>query len=128
LLVGALRALLLVGALRAQGLAAHEDVLRHGQVGEQRRLLVDHRDAGRPGVGRPVQHQRSPVEGERARVRGVRPGQDLDQGRLSRTVLADEPVCLSPVQVQPHVAQRGHRAERLAHAPQRQLRRRRLAH
>ena len=41
-----------------QRLAAHEDVLGHGQVGEQGRFLVDDRDARRPGrrpgrAGRP---------------------------------------------------------------------------
>ena len=39
-------------AQAAQRLPAHEDVLGDRQVGEQRRLLVDHRDPGRPGVGR----------------------------------------------------------------------------
>ena len=40
-----------------QRLAPDEHVLRHGQVGEQRRLLVDDGDAGRPGRRRAVQRR-----------------------------------------------------------------------
>ena len=36
---------------RAERLAAHEDVLGDREVGEERRLLVDHRDAGGLGLG-----------------------------------------------------------------------------
>jgi hypothetical protein len=70
-----------------QRLAAHEDVLGHGQVGEQRWFLVDDRDPG-PGGGRAVQGDRLPVDQQRPAVRLVHPA------RIFTTV--DLPAPFSP--------------------------------
>ena len=101
-----------------QGLAADEHVLRHGQVGEQRRLLVDHRDAGRLRGGRAVQRDLLAVDLERPAVRLVHPGEDLHQGGLARPVLAEQRVHLAAAQVHRAVDQRSHRAEGLHGVPQ----------
>ena len=87
------------GRSRGQRLAAHRDVLGHGEVGEQRRLLVDDRDAGglarRPGwPARPSAPSSSsvPVSGP------VHAGEHLHDGGLAGAVLADERVRLAGVQ------------------------------
>jgi hypothetical protein len=82
-----------------QGLAADEHVLRHGQVGEQRRLLVDDRDPGRERRCRPVQRDLLAVGQQRPRVRLVHAREDLDQRGLARAVLADQGVRLPGVQL-----------------------------
>ena len=101
-----------------QRLAADEHVLRDGQVGEQRRLLVDHRDAGRPRGGRAVQRDLLAVDRQRPAVRLVHPGEDLHQGGLARAVLAEQRVHLAAAQLHRPVDQRAHRAERLRGVPQ----------
>jgi hypothetical protein len=97
----------------AERLAADEHVLRHRQVGEQRRLLVDHRDARRPGGGRAVQGDLLAADGQRPVVRLVHPGEDLDQGGLARPVLSEQRVHLARPQFHRPVDQRPHRAEGL---------------
>ena len=57
----------------AERLPAHRDVLRDRQVREQRRLLVDHRDAGGLGVGRVGEVDVDAVHRERAACRGGAP-------------------------------------------------------
>ena len=82
----------------AERLAADEDVLGDGEVGEQRRLLVDDRDAG--GLGRRPGRENSTgaaVDGERAAVGPVHPAEDLDQRRLAGAVLAEQRVRLAGV-------------------------------
>ena len=74
----------------AAGLAAHEDVLGHGQVGKERRLLVDDGHPGVAGVGRAVQDDRLAVELQDTGVGAVDPGERLDQGGLPGAVLARE--------------------------------------
>ena len=73
-----------------QRVMAHHDVLRDAEVREQRRLLVDHRDAGVACVVRGVE-----VDGLAARehVPGVAPddpAEYLDERRLAGSVLADQ--------------------------------------
>ena len=53
-------------------LAAEEDVLGDGELGDQVELLVDDRDAVALGVARAVQHERLTVEAKLAGVVGVR--------------------------------------------------------
>ncbi len=100
-------------ATAGQRLAAHEDVLGDRQVGEERRLLVDDRDAGLLGVG-----GRGEVDGLAAQledpgVAAVDTGDDLDQRRLAGAVLADEGVDRTTVDPQAAGPQGHHRAERL---------------
>ncbi len=102
----------------AHWLAADEHVLRHRQVGEQRRLLVDHRDAGRPGGRGPGQGDLASAHRQRAAVRLVHPGQDLDQGGLARAVLAKQRVHRAGPQLHRPVGQGPNRAERLGRVPQ----------
>ena len=103
---------------RAERLAAHEDVLRDRQVGEERRLLVDHRDAGVPGVGGAVEADGLAVEQHVARVGAVHAGEHLDERRLAGAVLARERVRLAGAQRERDVPRSAHGAEGLARALQ----------
>ncbi len=84
---------------------ADEHVLRHAQVGEQPRLLVDDGDAQGARLGRPVDESRRPVEEDGPGVGLVDAGKDLDERALARPVLADQRVDLAGAQVQRHVGQ-----------------------
>ena len=76
-------------------LRADEDVLGDAQVGEERRLLEDDRDPRRLRLLGVVEDRLLAVEHEPARVGPVDAGEDLDERRLARAVLADEPVHLA---------------------------------
>ncbi len=97
----------------AERLAAHEDVLGDRQVGEQRRLLVDHRDAGRLGLGGRAEVDVVTLEPERAAVALVDARHDLDQRGLAGAVLPDERVDRAGVDGQAARPQGTHGAERL---------------
>ena len=94
-------------------LAAHEDVLGHRQVGEQRGLLVDHRDARGLGGGGGGEVDVLAAEAEDAGVALVDAGHDLDQGRLAGAVLAHQGVDRAAVDDERAGLQREHRPESL---------------
>ena len=99
---------LAVDAADAVGrLAAHEDVLGHRQIGEERRLLVDHGDAGGLGLRGAVEVDGFAVEQELPGVAAVEPRDDLDERGLARAVLADQRMDGSAVESQASRAQ-GH--------------------
>src|SRR5699024_4858441 len=58
-------------------LAAHEDVLGHGQVGKEGGLLVDDRDAGCLGFRRGAEVYRVSLERELSAIALVETGDDL---------------------------------------------------
>ena len=97
----------------AERLAADEDVLDDGEVGEERRLLVDHGDPGVAGICGPVHRDLDPVDEQPPAVRRVHGGEDLHERRLAGTVLADEGVRLAGVEVDRDVLERMDRSERL---------------
>src|SRR5699024_9484690 len=68
------------------------DVLRDRKLAEQVRLLVYGCDASRDRIGRGREREVFLIECDLASIGELRPGEDLDQGRLSRAVLADEGV------------------------------------
>ena len=76
----------------AQRLTAHEDVLGDREVGEEGRLLVDHRDARGLGLGGRAEVDVLAPEAQRARVAAVHAGDDLDQRGLAGAVLAHQRV------------------------------------
>ena len=71
-------------------MAAHVDVLGHGQFVEHDRLLVHRRDPGRHRLLRAAEDDFLPVEQDAAGVGAMDAGQGLDQGRLAGAVLADQ--------------------------------------
>ena len=97
----------------ADRLATHEDVLGDVEVGEERRLLVDHRHPGGLGLRRRGEVGVPAQQAEDAGVAAVDAGDDLDQRRLARTVLADEGVDGARLDPEGARAQGGHRTEGL---------------
>ncbi|MNX74743.1 hypothetical protein D3C86_1061910 [compost metagenome] len=71
--------------------AAHEQVLRHRQVEQDRLLLIHHRNAVRRCATGPVQHDRRTVQLQMTFVRLVDSGQDLHQRRFACAIFADQP-------------------------------------
>ena len=100
-----------------QRLAAHEDVLRDREIGEEGGLLVDDGDAGVPGRCRAVQGDRRAADEQLTLIRRVHPGEHLHHGRLARAVLTKQRVRLPRVQVGGSVHHGVHRAERLRRVP-----------
>ena len=96
-----------------RGLAAHEDVLRDRQVGEERGLLVDDGDARLLRLGGRGEVDVLAVEAELARVAAVEPGDDLHERGLARAVLADEGVDRAGIEREAAGAEGDDGAERL---------------
>ncbi|MNT22560.1 hypothetical protein D3C72_1579470 [compost metagenome] len=69
---------------------AHEQVLCHRQVGQDRLLLVDHRDALGSRTTRAVKHDRLAVQLQVPLIRLIDAGENLHQCRLARTVFANQ--------------------------------------
>ena len=69
---------------------AEENVVGHAQVGRERQLLVNHRDAGAPGSHRVARGVGLPVEEHLPCVRLDRAGQDRHQRALAGAVLAHQ--------------------------------------
>jgi hypothetical protein len=103
-------------------LTAHEDVLGDREVGEERRLLVDHRDAGGLRLRGAREVGGLAVEQHLAGVQAVHAGHDLDQGGLAGAVLPDERVDRPALDDEGARPQREDRPEGLAHVPQLQAR------
>ena len=85
-------------------LTADEDVLGDRQVGEQSRLLIDHRDPTMRRFGRAAQEHRLACDHQVSAVGLVDAAEDLDQRRLAGTVLTDQGVRLTREQVKRYVA------------------------
>ena len=91
-----------------------DDVLGHGEVREEREVLVDDLDAaldGGDGVHRPVGDA---VDDDLAGVGLLRPGDDLDEGGLAAAVLAGQAVHLARQQVERDALEGGDPAVGLA--------------
>jgi DNA-binding response OmpR family regulator len=87
------------------------DVLRHGEVGKKRRLLINTGDAELmcPGGGQ-MRHVPA-VDGNAAAIGLVCTGDDLDQCGFARTILTEQRMHLPRPQVERHPPERVHRAE-----------------
>ena len=103
-------------AQRAERVAAHHHVLRDGQVGEERRLLVDHRDARVAGVGGAVEGDRLAVDQHVAVVGALHAGEHPHDRRLAGAVLARQRADLAGAQRDRDVPRGAHRAVGLARA------------
>src|SRR3954464_11451062 len=76
------------GAPAGDGLRAEEEVPPDRHQRDHREVLVDRRDARVEGVPGCPEGHRLPVEEQLAKVRPVDTGEDLDQRRLARAVVA----------------------------------------
>ena len=89
-----------------QRVEAHDDVLRDAEVGEQRGLLVDDRDAGVARRVRGVEVDRLAVDEHLAGVAADDAAEHLDERRLAGAVLADQRAHLAGAEAEVAVAQR----------------------
>ena len=105
--------LLSSGSGRMDALAAQEHVVVDGQFVDQRQVLVDGVDAFRARVVDALRFIRLAVQEHAARVLLLKAGDDLDQRRLARAVVAEQAEHLALAQVQVDVAQRRHGTEAL---------------
>ena len=103
-------------AHRPERVAAHHHVLRHRQVGEERRLLVDHRDARVAGIRGAVERDRLTVDQHVALVGPLYAGEHPHDRRLAGAVLTRERPDLSGAQRDRDVPRGAHRAVGLAGA------------
>ena len=94
------------------------DVLGHGEVGKKLGILVDGGDAVIARLDRVAKAHALAGEDDLALVGLLQSGDDLDERRLARAVLADQTVHGAGVDVETDLFERAHRAKRLADAPQ----------
>ena len=90
----------------AQRVEAHDDVLRDAEVGEQRRLLVDDRDARVARRVGGVEVDLGAVDEHRAGVAPDDAAEHLHERRLAGAVLADQRAHLAGPEAEVGVAQR----------------------
>ncbi|GBD84463.1 hypothetical protein BMS3Abin02_00856 [bacterium BMS3Abin02] len=79
---------------------SQSNVLCDGDRLDQHEVLVDHPDAMGYGVGRRVDRHRLAVDENQTVVRLMEPVEDLHQGRLPRSVLAEQGVDLTSMDVE----------------------------
>ncbi len=91
-------------------------VLGHGEVAAEGRLLVHDRDAGGARIARAGEAHGSAVEQDLPLVRHVEAGQDLPERALARPVLAAEGMARSARDREGDLAQRDHAREALGDA------------
>jgi hypothetical protein len=84
-------------------LAPQKNVLRHGQLGSQRQILVDDLDPTLAGVLGRVEDDRLPVHDQVAGPRLQCAAQDLQQGRLPGAVVTHGTDHLARVDLDVHV-------------------------
>src|SRR5213075_3205549 len=94
------------GRFQAEG-----DVLGDGQIGEERRLLVNDGDAAGAGARRVVVGDGLAGNFEDTYVGLVGPGDNLDERGLAGPVLADQGVNLTGAQVKRDATQGAHATE-----------------
>ena len=97
-------------------LLAHEEILGDGQIRDEREFLEDRHDANGDRVGWAAEGDRLAVVGDRARVRGMNPAQDLHHRALAGAVLAEEGVNFSRLTGELRAVQRDDAAETLVDA------------
>ena len=95
-----------VDQAQARGLGqAQHDVLQGAELADEMQFLMDEAEPEDGRLVRRADRDRPAVEGDRAAVGLLDPGQDADQGRLAGTVGADQPVHLAGAEVDLDAAQ-----------------------
>jgi hypothetical protein len=92
---------------------AQEEVLVDGQLVDEREVLEDAVDPDLAPVLNRARVIGLALDRDRARIRRLEAGENLDQGRLARSVVAEQPEHLALAQVQADVSQRDRGAESL---------------
>ena len=92
---------------------AQEDIFRHGQVWAEAQLLVNRGNADRFGLVGCQSLIWNAVEGDRARIRLMHPGNQIDPGALAGAVFAHEGVDLTRINIEAHPVEHHIASERL---------------
>ncbi len=98
-------------APRAAGFEPQRDILGHGEVGEEGRLLIDGRDPQCPGGAGVIGLHDLAGDGERPAIGRVGAGNNLDERRFAGTVLADQRMDLAGPEIERDAAQGADAAE-----------------
>ena len=100
------------------GETLEHQVLGDRHLRQHRQFLMHDADAGAERVGRGERAIGLAVEGDFAVVGAIDAGEQVDQRRLARAVLAEQHMALAARHLQRDPAQRDHAGEALAHAGQ----------
>jgi hypothetical protein len=87
------------------GFMSQEDILSHGEMGEQIRLLVDSADASLLRLSGCSEAYRLSLPPHLTAVTGIDARQDVHQGRLAGPILAQQNMNLPLMYVQIHIVQ-----------------------
>ena len=96
---------------RADSVQPHADVLRHAQIRKKSGLLVDACDTEPVRDSRSEMRNALPGDIDRAAIRLVCAGDDLDERRFARAILAEQRMHFARPQIERHALERTHRAE-----------------
>ena len=102
---GALMKAALVNQAKPRRLHSHQNVFRHRQVWEQRKLLMNECDSSEARVQRCRGRVTSPLNLHRAAIRLKQTRQHIHQGAFAGSVLANQSVHLALLQPQAHTVQ-----------------------
>ena len=116
-LLGGLRQPLPVGT-GLQVTKTEQNVLCHGEGFHQLEMLVNHADALCGSIERPLQTNRVVVDEQRSGFRRIEPCGNVHQGRLARSVLAQQGMHFAPACGEGGLGQRLEAVKRLAYAVQ----------
>ena len=89
-------------------LPSEKNVLGDVEMGNEREILKDHRNAEAPRIARRGDLHRPALVEERPGVGPIGPAQHLHEGRLARAVLAEQHVDLAGAYVERHVVERSY--------------------
>ena len=101
---------------RRDCLAAKKHVRHHIKIVAESKVLIDGLDAKMRGLSRRVDLDLRAVESDHARIRLVRPRDDLDESRFAGAVVAGERDNLGRIDLEIHAGQRVNRSEALRDA------------
>jgi hypothetical protein len=99
----------------ANAFLAEHDIGLDAQMRRKGQLLVNHGDAGRSRIARPLGRVRLAPEHHLARIRPDRAAQDLHERALARPILTDQGMHISSVDAQRDAVKSASRPEPLGH-------------
>jgi len=101
-------------------LDSQKHVFGHGEVGSEGQFLIDHRDTPAARLGGIERSEGVPAQGHPAGVGSESPRENLHQGALAGSILADEGANLAGRGLQMHRLQRHRHSEALGNSVHRQ--------
>src|SRR5712692_1092136 len=103
----------LIDHTKSRRLDSHQNVFRHRQVWEQRKLLMNERDSPEARIQRRRGNVNASFNFHRAAIRLKQTRQHIHQSAFARPILANQSVYLALLQLQTHAVQRDRRSKAL---------------